>query len=263
MQHSKPTNLIQTIERVTTILNVLAQSAKGISLGDLAAKVALPKGTTHRLLASLIYFDFVRQDAESRKYALGFKLVELGSSLLEQIDLRREAEPFLHALSQRVGETVYLVILDRTEVVYIEKIEPEDTSIVLRTTSKVGQRNAAHSCSLGKALLSQLPEAELDDILKDMPLIQKTSNTITDPNQLRDHLKTIRTRGYAIDDEESEEGIRCVAAPVYNDRGIAVAAISISGPSVRVTRQKIQDHLKDEVIQAAFEISQKLGFRRT
>ena len=81
MQHSKPTNLIQTIERVTTILNVLAQSAKGISLGDLAAKVALPKGTTHRLLSSLMYFDFVRQDAESRKYALGFKLVELGSSL--------------------------------------------------------------------------------------------------------------------------------------------------------------------------------------
>jgi IclR family KDG regulon transcriptional repressor len=263
MQHSKPTNLIQTIERVTTILNVLAQSGKGTSLGDLAGKVALPKGTTHRLLASLMYFDFVRQDAESRKYALGFKLVELGSSLLEQIDLRREAEPFLHALSQRVGETVYLVILDRTEVVYIEKIEPEDTSIVLRTTSKVGQRNAAHSCSLGKALLSQLPEAELDAILKDMPLIQKTSNTITDPNQLKDHLKTICARGYAIDDEESEEGIRCVAAPVYNDRGVAVAAISISGPAVRVTRQKIQDQLKDEVIQAAFEISQKLGFRRT
>lgn len=263
MQNQKPTNLIQTIERVTTILDVLAQSGKGISLGDLAAKVELPKGTTHRLLASLMYFDFVRQEAESRKYSLGFKIVELGSSLLEQIDLRREAEPFLHALSQRVGETVYLVILDHTEVVYIEKIEPEDPSIVLRATSKVGQRNAAHSCSLGKALLAQLSEAELDNTLKDMSLIQKTSNTITDPNQLKDHLKTVQARGYAIDDEESEEGIRCVAAPVFNDRGIAIAAISISGPAVRVTRQKIQDQLKDDVMQTAFEISQKLGFRRS
>ncbi len=261
LQSSKPTNLIQTIERVSAIFEVLARSSKGMSLGELAEKVQLPKGTTHRLLSSLRYFDYVQQDRKTKTYSLGFKLVELGSSLLEQIDLRKEAEPFLYDLSRRTKETVYLAILDRTEVVYLEKIEPEDASVVLRTTSKVGQRNAANSCALGKALLAQLPDEELEDILKEMPFVPKTTNTITDPGQLKDHLKGIRARGYATDDEESEEGIRCVAAPIRNERGIVIAAVSVSGPAIRVTRQKIQDTLKDEVMATALEISKKIGFR--
>ncbi len=257
----KPSNLIQTIERVSVILDVLAQRSKGISLGELSAKVNLPKGTTHRMLSSLMYFDFVQQDPETRNYSLGFKLVELGSSLLDQIDLRKEAEPFLNKLSQKTNETVYLAILERTEVVYIERIESDDPSLVLRTMSKVGQRNAANSCAVGKALLAQLPEEELDELMKKMPFVQKTANTITDPLQLKEHLQMICARGYAVDDEESEEGIRCVAAPIYNERGQVVAAMSVSGPAIRVTRQRIQDTLKDEVIQTALKISRKLGYR--
>jgi len=261
MRHTKPTNLIQTIERVTAILDVLAQNSKGISLGELSAKVNLPKGTTHRMLSSLMYFDFVQQDAGTRNYSLGFKLVELGSSLLEQLDLRKEAEPFLYALAQRTNETVYLVILDRTEVVYIDKIESDDPSIVLRASSKVGQRNAVHSCAVGKALLSGLSEEKLDELLAEMNFVQKTENTITDPLQLKDHLKVVHARGYAVDDEESEKGIRCVAAPIQNELGRTIAAISISGPTVRITRQRIEDTLKDEVIKTALEVSRKLGFR--
>lgn len=258
---AKPSNLIQTIERLTIILDVLAQNSKGISLGELSAKVSLPKGTTHRILASLIYFDFVRQDAQTRNYSLGFKLVELGSSLLEQLDIRKEAEPFLHALAESTNETAYMVILDGTEVVYIEKIETEDTSIVLRASSKVGQRNPANSCAVGKSLLAHLPEEELAALLQAMSFVRKTANTITDPLQLKEHLQLVRAHGYAVDDEESEEGIRCVAAPVLNERGQAVAAISVSGPAIRVTRQKIQDTLKDQVMQTALAISRKIGFR--
>lgn len=261
IRNSKPSNLIQTIERMSGILDVLAKSSKGISLGKIAEKVTLPKGTTHRLLSSLMYFDFVRKDPDTRMYSLGFKLVELGNILLEQIDLRKEAEPFLHALSQRTRETVYLVILDRIEVVYLERVDSEDPSLVLRAMSKVGQRNAANSCAVGKALLAQLSEEELDELIKEMTFIQKTTNTITDPLQLKEHLRGVRTRGYAVDDEESEEGIRCVAAPIYNESGLAVAAMSVSGPAIRVTRQRIQDTLKDEVLQTALEISKKLGFR--
>lgn len=261
-QKSKPTNLIQTIERVSAIFDVLARSSKGISLGELSAKACLPKGTTHRLLSSLIYFDFVRQDKETRSYSLGFKLVELGNSLLDQINLRKEAEPFLVALSQNTKETAYLAILDHDEVVYIEKIETEDHSIGLRASSKVGQRNAAHSCSLGKVLLADQPEIELDRLLQGMQLIQKTENTITDPLQLKDHLKVVRNRGYAVDDEESERGIRCIAAPVRNEIGVVVAAVSISGPAIRITRERVQGILKDQVMATALEISKKLGFRK-
>ena len=257
----KPRNLIQTIERVSQVFDILALSSKGISLGELSKKVNLPKGTTHRILASLMYFDFVKQDPQTRNYSLGFKLVELGSSLLEQINLRKEAEPFLHTLSQRTGETAYLAILDGIEVVYVEKIESEDNSIGLRASSKVGQRNLANSCSLGKVLLANLNETALEELIPEMSFIQKTENTITDPLQLKDHLSVVRNRGYAVDDEESERGIRCVAAPVRNEIGQTVAAVSVSGPAIRITREKIQESLKDEVMAAALEISRKLGFR--
>lgn len=260
-QNLKPTNLIQTIERMSVILDVLARSPKGISLGELSAKVSLPKGTTHRILSSLSYFDFVRQDSETRNYSLGFKLVELGSSLLEQINLRKEAEPFLHALSEKINETVYLAVLDGIEVVYIEKIEAYDDSIGLRATSKVGQRNAANGCSLGKALLAPLPEQVLDKLIGEMPFIQKTENTITDPLQLKAHLQGVRARGYAIDDEESERGIRCIAVPIWNEVGLTVAAVSVSGPAIRITRELIQGTLKDEIIHTALSISKKLGYR--
>ncbi len=260
-QRPKPTNLIQTIERVALILDALAKPTQGISLGELAAKVNLPKGTTHRILSSLMYFDFVRQDPETRKYSLGFKLVELGSSLLEQINLRKEAEPFLHTLSEKTKETAYLAILDRTEVVYIEKIESEDDSIGLRATSKVGQRNAANSCSLGKALLAYIPEQVLDDVISGMSFIQKTENTITDPLQLKEHLQGVRARGYSIDDEESERGIRCIAVPVRNEVGVVVAAVSVSGPAIRITRERVQGELKDDVMQTALSLSKKLGYR--
>ncbi len=261
MRNPKPTNLIQTIERVSGILDVLALSSKGISLGEISTRVSLPKGTTHRLLSSLMYFNFVRQDSETRSYSLGFKLVELGNSLLEQINLRKEAEPFLHTLSQRTNETAYLAILDGNEVVYVEKIEAEDNSIGLRATSKVGQRNAANSCSLGKVLLADLSEQEVDKLITTMSFVQKTENTITEPSQLKDHLSVIRNRGYAIDDEESERGIRCVAAPVRNEIGLTVAAVSVSGPAIRITREKVLDTLKDDVMGTAVEISKKLGFR--
>ena len=257
----KPNSMIQTIERVMLILDVLSKNSKGISLGDLAAAVNLPKGTAHRLLSSLSYFDVVRQEPETRKYSLGFRLVELANILLEQIDIRKEAEPFLLDLSLKAKETVYLVILDRTEVVYIDRIEPNDPDLGLKAMSKVGQRNAANSCSVGKVLLAYLPEQILEETLKKMPFIPKTENTITDPMQLKEHLRGVRNRGFAIDDEESEKGIRCVAAPIFKERGQAIAAISISGPAIRVTRQRIQDAFKDQVTETAMQISRKLGYR--
>ena len=256
----KPNSMIQTIERVMLILDVLSKNSKGISLGALAATVGLPKGSVHRLLSSLSYFDVVRQASETRKYSLGFKLVELANILLEQIDIRKEAEPFLQDLSFKTSETVYLVILDRTEVVYLDRIEPNDPSLGLKAMSKVGQRNAANSCSVGKVLLAYLPEKILEETLKEMPFIAKTENTITDPMQFKEHLRGVRNRGYALDDEESEKGIRCVAAPIFKEHGQAIAAISISGPAIRVTRQRIQREFKDQVMETAIQISGKIGY---
>ena len=261
LQGSKPTNLVQAIERASLILDVLGQSSQGISVKELSAKVCLPKGTTHRLLSSLAYFGYVQQDSRTRHYSLGFKLVELGNCLLNQLDLRTEAKPFLADLAKTTQETVHLVILDKNEVLYIDKVESDDNPSGLRMASRVGSRTLAHSCAVGKVLLAHLSEEELDEFIQGAGLPKITENTISDPVRLKEHLKLVRSQGYVIDDEENEKGIRCVAAPIRNEIGRVVAATSISGPAIRITRKRIQESLKNEIIKTALKISRKLGFR--
>jgi len=258
---SKPNNLVQTIERASSILDILGQSPQGISIRELSAKIKLPKGTTHRLLSSLSYFGYVRQDPKTRNYLLGLKLVELGQLLLGQLDLRKEAEPFLKDLAERTKETVHMVILDRHEIVYIDKVETDQNPSGLKMASRVGLRNPAHSSAVGKVLLAHLPAEELKNFIKEKGLAKRTEKTLIDSAQLKDHLKNVRAQGHAIDDEENEKGIRCVAAPIYNEAGKPVAAISISGPAFRITKKVIQESLKKEVMETALNISQRLGFR--
>ena len=260
-QTSKPNNLVQTIERVSSLFDMVGQNPQGISIRDLSAKLGLPKGTIHRLLSSLGYFGYVRQDPKTRNYFLGLKLVELGNLLLSQLDLRKEAEPFLRDLAEGTKETVHMVFLDRNEIVYIDKVETDHSPGGLRMASRVGLRNPAHSCAVGKVLLSHLSEDELNHIIEEKGLPKRTENTITDPIRLKEQLKSVRVQGYAIDDEENERGIRCVAAPIYNEVGRPVAAVSISGPAFRVTKRVIQERLKREVMETALKISQRLGFR--
>ena len=258
---SKPKNLVQTIDRASSILDILGESPQGITVRELSVKIKLPKGTTHRLLSSLCYFGYVRQDPKTRNYFLGLKLMELGNLLLSQLDLRKEAEPLLRDLAERTKGTVHMVFLDRNEIVYIDKVELDHHSSGLRMASRVGLRNPAHSCAVGKMLLAHLTEEELDRIIKEKGLPKRTENTITDPVQLREHLKLVRAQGYAIDDEENEKGVRCIAAPVFNEVGKAVAAISISTFAFQVTQEVIQDSLRKEVRETALKISQRLGFR--
>ena len=163
--------------------------------------------------------------------------MELGQLLLSQLDLRREAEPFLKDLAEKTKETVHLVFLDRTEIVYIDKVEADHGQGGLRMASRIGLRNPAHSSAVGKVLLSDLPEEMLNEILQGKGLPRRTGNTITEIDPLKEHLKLVRRQGYAIDDEENEEGIRCVGAPIYNEAGKAVAAVSVSGPAFRITKK--------------------------
>lgn len=258
----KPNNLVQAIERVSLILNSLGQNPHGISIRDLSSEVKLPKATTHRLLSSLHYFGYVRQDPKTRNYYLGFKLLDLGNLLLSQLDLRKEAELFLRELAEKTKETVHMVFLEGDEIVYIDKVEWAHNPSGLRMASRVGLRNPAHCCAVGKVLLSFLSEEEVDRMLEEKTLVRRTENTITNPIKLKEHLRLVRIQGYAIDEEENEKGIRCVAAPIFNEAGKAVAAISISGPAFRVTRKVVQDTLKKEVMETARKISERLGYRR-
>jgi len=261
LYRKRPGNMVQTIERVNALLDLLGSYSHGISLHQISMTLDLPKGTCHRLLNSLAYFDFVRQESKTRYYALGFKHLELANRLLRQLDFREVATPILKELSNKIKETVHLVILDRDEVLYIEKFEPYEAQNGLQMASKVGHRSPAHCCAVGKILLSELPEERVEAIIQARGLPQRTENTITDKAQLSKHLKQIREQGYSIDDEENEVGIRCVAAPIRNAMGEAIAAISISGPALRITKEAIEKSLKSLVMKTAMRISEKLGYK--
>jgi IclR family transcriptional regulator, KDG regulon repressor len=258
---AKPSNLVQTIERASNILDLVAKSSQGVSIRDLSDELKLPKGTVHRLLLSLAYFGYIKQDIKTKKYLLGLKLLELGNLIINQLDLRKLAEPLLKELVESTRETVHMVIIDNNEVVYIDKIETEQSTGGLKMSSMVGSRNPAHCSAVGKVLLSYYLDEEIDNFIKEKGLPPKTLRTITDPLQLKEQLMIINKQGYAIDDEENEAGIRCVAAPILNDKGKAVSAISLSGPAFRVTKKLIQDSLKKEIMKTALEISKRLGFK--
>ncbi len=258
---SKPNNLVQTIERVSLILEMVGQKVQGISIRDLSAGLKLPKGTVHRLLSSLSYFGYIRQDPETKSYFLGLKLMELNAQLSNQLDFRKVAEPVLRDLAEKTKQTAHLVIYDRDEVVYVEKIETQQPAGGLKMASRVGSRNPAHSSAVGKVLLSCFSEEAVEDFLQKKGLPRRTANTITDPDCFRDHLKIVRSQGYAMDDEENEQGIRCLGAPIFDGKGRPVAAISVSGSIFQMTKKVVNDVMKGEVMAAAAEISRRLGFQ--
>lgn len=258
---TKPKNLVQSIERVSMILDVLGEFPQGIGFGDLSTKVDLSKGTIHRLLSTLAYLDYVRQDTETKKYNLGFKLVELGNRLLSQIDFRTEARSFLVELAEDTKETVHLVILDQNEVLYIDKVESNSNPTGLRMASMLGARIPAHCCAVGKVLLAALPEEELEKMVRSKGLPKRTENTIIDLGKLKEHLQLVRENGYALDQEENEIGIHCVAAPIRDQRGEVIAAISISVPVSRIKASILRTELKNQVTETALRISRKIGYQ--
>jgi DNA-binding IclR family transcriptional regulator len=254
----RPTNLVQTIERMDQLLTILSKFPRGIQLGDLAAKVGLPKGTTHRLVSSLAYFDYIQQDLNSRKYKLGFKLVTLGEQVLDQIDLRSIAHPHLLELSQQSMEIAHLVVMDNDEALYVDKIQPVREG--LHMSSRIGYRAPLHCTAVGKALLACQSRDEFDRIIQAKGLPRRTANTITDVARLKYHLEKVKKNGYALDNEEHSQGVRCVAAPIHNKKGMVFAAVSVSAPAVRISLNLARGRIKTLVASTAQMISNQLGY---
>lgn len=252
-----PGNLVQTIDRVNKLLEILSDASQGLSLGELAKLVNLPKGTTHRLISSLAYFDYVQQDPMDRKYKLGFKLAMLGNQMLNQIDLRKEVRPYLLELAQKSNEIAHLVVLDNSEALYIDKIQLSREG--LHMSSKLGYRAPLHCTAVGKVLIASLSETQINRIVEQNGLFARTEHTITETKQFKSHLNGVRKAGYAIDNEEHSEGVRCVAAPIKNMDNEVIAAISVSVPVVRMTLGEAKKTMKNLVMESARKISQQLG----
>lgn len=236
-------------------MEALADS-DSISLAQLSALTALHKSTTHRFLATLVQHGWVVANPQVEGYSLGPAFLSLCERAMSRFDLRSYAHEHLTRLRDITGESANLGVLRKGEVVCIDSVTSREP---LRINFEVDSVSPLHATGLGKAMAAWLPNEELESLLARMGMKRFTPTTLTSPERLRAQLCHVRQVGYAVDDMELTDQVRCVAAPIFSSRGQAVAAISISGPSFRVTLDRLDD-LAKLVIQAAGEISARLGY---
>ncbi|MDA8235662.1 MAG: IclR family transcriptional regulator [Clostridia bacterium] len=251
------TSQIRSVAKALMILDYLASCQEEVPLTKIAGKFGIAKSTVHGLLATLRDFGYIDQSPFTGNYKLGVRLFEIGSIVAASWDVRSVAAPYIERLVGQIGETVHLVVLDKGEVLYIDKRESNQS---IRIVSAQGMRLPAHCTGVGKALLAYLPANEFKRIVKTKGLPRYTKNTITDPQVLEKELELIRGRGYAFDIEEIMDGLSCVAAPIFDHSSRACAAISVSGPVARFKEDKFKE-ITSTVCQTAMEISQALGYR--
>lgn len=247
---------IQVLDRAFHILDVIAESEDGFGLPDVAERTQLHKSTAHRLLMVLESARFVERDAVSGNYRLGSRVMELGLSAAAHLDVYKVARPHLQTLMEETGETAHLAVLRDREVVTLMTVESRQT---LRAPRAAGARTPAYCTSLGKAMLAYLQPRELDDYVNDTAFQAFTPKTGITAERFQSEIRATRRRGYAIDDEEWELGLRCLAAPVRDGGSGVIAAIGISGPVFRIGRKRLP-LLARAVTSTAANISEALGF---
>ena len=247
---------IRVIDRAMALLHCFTSEEPELSLADLSARAGVSKPTAHRLLSSLVHYRFLQQDAETRRYRLGLGLLELGQLVLEGLTLVEVARPSLEQLVRVTGETAYLGVLDDGMAMYVAKAEG---SFAMRLDTSIGSRHPCHCSALGKVLLAGYPD-EIEPLCPTVSLQKRARQTISDLDTLKSEIDKVRHDGWALDDEEYEDGARCVAAPVFDHAGDVVAAVSVSGPVSRFTDALI-DELSGELRSAGRQISMALGYQ--
>lgn len=250
------TRSVPAVERALRLLEVLAESKRGYTLSELARVLRLPRSSTHCLLLTLERQGYLHRHEETGRYMFGAKLLNLVNMALSRMELRERAAPYLHALMRRTGLTVHMAIVDRGEAVLVEKVEPPG---LVRLATWIGKRMDIHCTGVGKALLAHLPEDEVERLIRERGLPRHNENTIVSPKRLREELRRIRERGYSLDDEEDEIGLRCLGAPIFDHRGHVVASVSVAGTIAQITGENMAE-LAEAVKEAAAAISRQLGF---
>jgi len=248
--------IIQSVERALQILDLFNEQATELKITDISRQMGLSKSTLHSLLKTLQLHGYIDQNPENGKYRLGMKLVERGHFVVSTIDIRQKAKTWLQDLSARTGQTTHLGILDGREGVYIEKIEGRLAAIAY---SRIGRRLPVHATAIGKVLIAWLGEAELNALLEGYDYTTFTPATIASREALLAALADTRAQGYAMDSEENEQGVRCIAVPVRNHESRVIAALSLSTLTSRVDDAGLAQ-FREQLQEAGLQLSHALGY---
>jgi IclR family transcriptional regulator, KDG regulon repressor len=256
LRKAKPRRMrLSSVANSIRLTKAFSENEYEMGISALAARLGLAKSTVHRLATTLVEYDILEQNRETGKYRLGLALFELGTLVRRKMDVMSEAQAQIHALADLSGETVQLAILDHLSVLYIRIRESRQA---VRMSTGLGSRAPAHCTSVGKVLLAYQTPETIQQVI-DNGLRRYTPNTITEPAKLIEELASVRQRGYAIDDEEIESGLRCVAASIRDHSGRVIAAISVAAPVQRMTKKNLQTTVPS-VVAAADAISRRLGY---
>jgi DNA-binding IclR family transcriptional regulator len=245
---------VPAVMRAMDILEFLGENREA-SFEKIYTQTGIPKSSTYQLLLTLESRGYLRRVGEGKRYALGLRLFELGNLAVSHLNIRAEAMPILQDLMEKTNSTCHLGIIEGTEGVYLAKIEGTQGVLI---NSWEGKRIAFHSTSMGKVLLAWRDEKSIDEILGQGQLAAFTENTMTDRQKFKQHLQMVNKRGWALDDQENEPDIRCIAAPVRHITGAVIAAVSISSLATRLN-DAVLPEISQAVMQAAIQLSAKLG----
>lgn len=259
MTKAKSDYSIQTVSNALRVLEMFSEEDE-IGVSDLSRRLSLHKNNVFRLLATLEENGYIEQSARSERYRLGTGCLELGRAFARGNTLLRVARPILEELCKTLGETVHIATLRNGEVIHLDAEVPDQ---LITTTSRVGLRLPAHNTALGKVLLAGMDlearSAFVAESLTDTKLAPRTENSIMDPHKFVEHLSSVALQGSAVDMEECEVGLRCVAAPVHDEAGRVIAAISASGPSFRLSQDHLLGSVAPTIVEAADRLSRSLS----
>lgn len=255
---AKRSSMVQSLIKALDILELLDKKGE-MGISEISESLGQEKSTVHRLISTLKFKGYVIQNPSNQKYSNSFKLFEMGNNVVEELGLRRQAQPFMEELAEKSHEAVNLAILDGRYMLYIDKIESSET---IKVDLNIGKRLPSYCTGLGKAMLAYIPEERLEELFKGEKFTKFTKNTVSSLAELKEQLKRIRERGYSIDNEEYVAGLVCVAAPVMSFRGEVVAALSIAVPKYRLDEgKKDLNYIVELVKDAAAKFSLQLGYR--
>lgn len=248
---------IQVVAHALKLLEQFGRNSEELSAKEISHALKLSKQSTFRLLTTLESRGYIERTPATDRYQLGLKTFELRQNYLRQSGILSRALPFLENLLTATGETTYLVFLDNTHIVYVAA---KESSQPVHVASRRGTRLPAYCTASGKALLACLSEAELDHLFPEGTMQSFTDRTSTSMTTLKKELQQVIRQGYAVDDEEYDREICCVAAPVWDTTGKTVGALSISGPAFRMGYDRIENELAPLILQSCTELSKHLGF---
>ena len=247
---------LSSVGTAIQLLKAFSEEEVDLGISELSRRLGVAKSTVHRLAATLAAEGLLEQDRETEKYRLGIALFRLGALVRWRMDISSQGRPYLYELREKTNETVHLAILDGTEIMYVYNLE---STQAIRMRSDLGVRKPAYCTAEGQAILAFQPQAVLDAVIVH-GLSPRTPQTITDPAKLIKALAVVRQRGCAIEDEESEIGMRGISAPIRNDAGEVVAAVGLAGPATRLSKKAITIFIP-HVIETADLVSRRLGYR--